>query len=784
MENENKLDLSGLNRVQRDAVLFTEGPALIVAGAGSGKTRVITYKIAHILEQGFAPQSVLALTFTNKAAQEMKERISELVGRRRGVRLWMGTFHSIFLRILREYADRIGFPQTFTIYDTTDAKNMIKSCVKELNLDDKLYKPKELLSRISRAKNNLITAGAYQNNAQIAEEDRINRKPRTGEIYGLYARKCKTAGAMDFDDILLYMNILLRDNPDVAQALAEQFRFILVDEYQDTNYAQYLIVKRLSSIHKNVTVVGDDSQSIYAFRGARVENILNFQKDFPTVRTFKLEQNYRSTRTIVDAANSVIEHNSGRIPKNCYSEGEAGDRIELISSYTEQEEGALVASSIKRRIFLEKVAYSDIAILYRTNAQSRVMEESLRRANLPYRVYAGHSFYERKEIKELLAYFKLVSNHQDDEAFRRIINTPVRGIGATTLERLALAAAQKQLSLMDTIAQDDLEAFGLKGGAVTKLRDFRTMILELQAQMQGKNAYEAALNIVNRTAYILFLKEDKSIEGQSRVENAEELLNSVSLFVSDTQENALEEDRQLAPEDLSMEAYLSNVSLISDLDVSESEEDENRIKLMTIHSSKGLEFPYVYIVGMEENLFPSTNNFSTEAEIEEERRLFYVGMTRAMTALALSYARQRFRWGEHVSSTPSRFLREIAPQFLDKPLNREGGPGLTAAPGLTAGPGRTATPSGGAAMPQRRLRPMGPSSTSSYSATAERVPSREAAAVSGDLCAGDRVEHDRFGFGQIVSMEGNEPNVKAVVCFESVGTKTLLLKYAKLRKIN
>ena len=770
MENQNNLDLSGLNRIQKEAVLFNEGPSLIVAGAGSGKTRVITYKIAYLLEQGINPQSVLALTFTNKAAREMKERISELVGKRRGVRLWMGTFHAIFMRILKEYAERIGFPQTFTIYDTTDAKNVIKACVKELNLDEKLYKPKEVLGRISRAKNNLITSSAYLRNAQILEEDRINRKPRMGEIYQLYAQKCKTAGAMDFDDILLYMNILLRDHADVAAALSEQFRYILVDEYQDTNYAQYLIVKKLSSVHRNVTVVGDDSQSIYAFRGARVENILTFQKDFPQARTFKLEQNYRSTRTIVDAANSVIEHNRGRIPKQCYSEGASGEKIELIQSYTEQEEGALVASSIKRRIFLDKIPYSNFAILYRTNAQSRVIEESLRRANLPYKVYAGHSFYERKEIKELLAYFKLVFNPQDDEAFRRIINVPARGIGATTLERLTQAAAQKQLSLMEVVEAEDLEAFGLKGSSLLKLRDFRSMILELKAGLEGKNAYESALNIVNRSAYMLYLKEDRSIEGQSRVENAEELLNSVSQFVSDTQESALEEDRVLTPDDLTLGVYLANVSLISDLDVSESAEDEDRIKLMTVHSSKGLEFPYVYLVGMEENLFPSLNSFSTESEIEEERRLFYVGMTRAMTGLALSYARQRFRWGEHVSSTPSRFLREIEPQFLDKALGREAG-----------GPAPAERPAARVEQP-RRLSPVASVREVTKQATASTATS--ASSWVGGFQVKDRVEHDRFGFGVILSLEGVEPDVKAVVHFESVGTKTLLLKYAKLRKIN
>ena len=789
MENENKLDLTGLNRVQKEAVLYNEGPSLIVAGAGSGKTRVITYKIAYLLEQGYAPQSILALTFSNKAAREMKERISELVGRRSGVRIWMGTFHSIFLRILREYADRIGFPQNFTIYDTTDSRNMIKTCVKELNLDDKLYKPKDVAGRISRAKNNLITASAYQNSAQLMEEDRSNRKPRLGEIYGLYARKCKTAGAMDFDDILLYMNILLRDHPDVCAALADQFRFILVDEYQDTNYAQYLIVKKLSAVHRNVTVVGDDSQSIYAFRGARVENILTFQKDFPTVRTFKLEQNYRSTQTIVDAANAVIEHNSNRIQKVCFSEGNAGEKLELIASFTEQEEGALVASSIKRRILLEKSAYSDFAILYRTNAQSRVIEESLRRANLPYKVYAGHSFYERKEIKEMLAYFKLVMNRQDDEAFRRIVNVPARGIGDTTMERLTQAAVQNQTSLMGALdlSNEQLEVFGLKGGAILKLRDFSAMIRELYEASVGKNAYELALTIANRTAYVLYLKEDKSIEGQSRVENAEELLNSVSLFISDAQESALEEDRELSPEDLSMNAYLSNVSLISDLDVGESEEDENRIKLMTVHSSKGLEFPYVYLVGMEESLFPSTNTLSTEMDIEEERRLFYVGMTRAMTGLGLSYARERFRWGEHTTSTPSRFLKEIPPHFLDKPLAKEAGPalgGMDRSFGRPTGSsfGRPATPSPG----PRRLTPVGSRpATASPSARPLAATSQPGPAASGErFIVGERVEHDRFGYGTILSLEGQEPNIKAMVQFESVGVKTLLLKYAKLRKLN
>lgn len=799
MEKAQTLDLSGLNRTQREAVEYREGASLIIAGAGSGKTRVITYKIAALLESGCEPGAVLALTFTNKAAREMKERISDLVGRRSATRIWMGTFHSIFLRILREYAERIGFPPSFTIYDTTDSRNVVKQCVKELELDEKVYRPADVLARISRAKNNLITAQAYAASASIAAEDQACRKGRTGEVYQAYARKCRAAGAMDFDDILLYMNILLRDHPDVCSLLAGQFRYILVDEYQDTNYSQYLIVKKLSAVHRNLTVVGDDSQSIYAFRGARLENILTFRKDFPEARTFKLEQNYRSTRTIVDAANSVIEHNADRIPKTCFSEGEPGEKIEVIKAFTDQEEGALVASSIKRRIFSSRASYDQFAVLYRTNAQSRTIEECLRRVNLPYKVFAGHSFYERKEIRDVLSYFKLSVNPRDDEAFRRVVNVPARGIGDTTLERLSEAARAAGVSLSEAAASDGLEQYGLKGAAVQRLKAFGELIRELAGMAVRKDAGAAAVDIVNRSGYTAFLNEDKSIEGQSRRENVEELLNSVGQFVSDVQESAREEDRETGPEDVSMGAYLSNVSLISDLDVAEDgEEDDNRIRLMTVHSSKGLEFPYVYLIGMEENLFPSLNSMSGESEVEEERRLFYVGMTRAMKGLAVSFAKSRFRWGEYVNYPPSRFLREIAPQFLDKPVLEE----QTFPP--SGSPARPAGGRSGGSAPARTggtvpLRPSGTGDAVRRNAPAagrplrpvSAGPSRPSASVpsagagrTASFRSGQRVEHERFGLGVILSLEGTAPDEKAVVRFDVGGTKTLLLKYARLRAVD
>lgn len=764
MGRDSKIDFESLNSAQRGAVECTEGPSLIIAGAGSGKTKVLTYKIAYLLEMGVKPSSILALTFTNKASKEMKERISALVGRDKSVRLWMGTFHSIFIRFLRQYSDRIGYPSSFTVYDTSDTKSALKMCIKELQLDDKVYKPSDVLSRISYAKNNLVTAGAYMNNAAAIKNDQAARKGRICDIYQLYSKKCKASGVMDFDDILLNMNILLRDNPDVCEELAKQFKYILVDEYQDTNYAQYLIVKKLSAIYRNISVVGDDSQSIYGFRGARIQNILNFKKDYPDAKEFKLEQNYRSTRTIVDAANSVIAKNRNRLPKTCFSQGASGEKIEVIKAFTEQEEGSLVAASIAKRIYTDKVSYDSFAILYRTNAQSRVIEEMLRKRNLPYKIYAGHSFYERAEVKDLLAYFRLLTNPSDDEAFRRAINTPARGIGETSLKYLAQVAQSGQCSLWQALFSSECEKFGLKSAALNKMRGFANMIQSIREKIATKDAYAIAIEVVNASGLIAALKQENTIEAQARVENIEELVSSVHEFV----EEQMAYEAELGNENVlvTLESYLENVALISDLEISEDKKDDgNRISLMTVHSSKGLEFPYVYIIGAEENLFPSLIATS-EDDVEEERRLFYVAMTRAEKGLSISYAGSRFKWGQYTSNKPSRFLKEIDPKYLDKVIEVDKTPVVSERFDEDDTWNRISGLRGRPTLKKIQISSADPNFVS------DPVSS---------LRVGQKVEHDRFGYGVIVSIEGAAPNTKAIVRFEIGGEKTLLLKFAKLK---
>ncbi len=770
-----RLDVESLNGAQRGAVECTEGPSLIIAGAGSGKTRVLTYKIAYLLEKGVSPSSVLALTFTNKASKEMKERIASLVGKDKSVRLWMGTFHSIFIRFLRQYADKIGYPSSFTVYDTSDSKSAIRACIKELQLDEKVYKPNDVLSRISYAKNNLVTHTAYINNAVIVQNDMAAKKGRICDIYIKYAEKCKASGVMDFDDILLNMNILLRDYPEVCEQLSRQFRYILVDEYQDTNYAQYLIVKKLSQFHRNISVVGDDSQSIYGFRGARIQNILNFKKDFPEAKEFRLEQNYRSTQTIVNAANSVIAKNSNRLKKECFSQGDVGEKVKVIKAFTEQEEGSLVAASIANRIYTDKVPYDSFAVLYRTNAQSRVIEEMLRKRNLPYKIYAGHSFYERAEVKDMLAYFRLLTNPNDDEAFRRVVNVPARGIGETSMKYLGEVAKAEGCSLWRAVSSPKCEEFGLKSAALNKIKSFASIIAFVRERVETTDAYTIAVEIANASGLVASLKNENTIEAQARVENIEELLSSVNEFIEDTQASAEETGDEVGT--VTLQSYLENVALISDLEIAEDKKDDgNRISLMTVHSSKGLEFPYVYIIGMEENLFPSVGAMS-ESDVEEERRLFYVAMTRAEKVVSVSYAQSRFKWGQHTSNPPSRFLKEIDPRYLDHPIKEEkpvtsfgrfGDDDDDFLPSWSQRskprqPERVVVP------PPRMSRPV-----------READPSFVASPVS-SLKIGQRVEHDRFGFGRIVSMEGEFPNTKAVVDFEQGGEKTLLLKYAKLR---
>ena len=819
MEKTDSTILEGLNSEQRNAVSCVDGPVLIVSGAGTGKTRVLTSRIAYILEKADCdPSQILALTFTKKAASEMKERIALMVGERKARRLYMGTFHSVFIRFLREFSDSLGYPPTFTIYDTSDSVSAIKTCLKELQLDEKVYKPKDVLSRISMAKNNLVTAEAYRRNPNALQNDASSKKPRICDIYQLYAAKCKQAGVMDFDDILLNMNILLRDNPAALETISGRFRYIMVDEYQDTNFAQYLILKKLSQFHKNLCVVGDDSQSIYAFRGAKIENILNFKKDYPEHHIFRLEQNYRSTKTIVDAANSLIAKNSARIPKECYSMGEQGEKIRLIQAYTEQEEALLIASGILSRIQSERAEYQDFAILYRTNAQSRALEEALRRRNLPYMIYSGNSFFERAEVKDMMAYFKLVVNINDDESFKRIVNKPARGIGDTSLSALTAAASNHKLSLFKAAYSEDLESFGLKPAAVRKIREFCDMIGRLTLMSNGSDAHTVAMKIADDSGLYMFYKMDTSIEGQSRTANVEELIDSIKLFIDEKNGEYVEDmlaDGQISDGVELSEAdfpvvtlgdYLENASLLSAVDVSD-EESSNKIALMTVHSSKGLEFPYVFVAGMEENIFPSGGFMASESEIEEERRLFYVAMTRAKKILQLSFASSRLRNGKTESNSPSRFIREVDRKYISNPLepkdddrdddkpsssfswgrpagsrNRFGQGGYSYG---TSGPVKTEK-----SRPAPVARPVRPSALSPVPVSRTQVVPKRVSDAEFEptpilqLKAGQRIEHNRFGFGQILEITGQVPDLKARISFDEHGEKILLLKYAKIRVIN
>ena len=799
MEHGESLLFEGLNSAQREAVANIDGAALIIAGAGSGKTRVLTCRIANILQHGYEPETILALTFTNKASKEMKERIAATVGYAKARKLWMGTFHSVFIRFLREEAELLGFPKTFTIYDTTDSRSVIKSCIKELQLDDKIYKPNEVHSRISMAKNNLVTADAYSRNATAIQNDAAAKKPRLHEIYTLYSKKCKLGGAMDFDDILLYTNILFRDFPEALDRIKNRFKFILVDEYQDTNFAQYLIIKKLAQGHGNIAVVGDDSQSIYSFRGARIENILNFRKDYPQAKEYRLEQNYRSTKTIVEAANSLIAHNKMQLKKKCFSAGAQGDKIELINAYTEHEEGLMVASSILDSVYREKLPYSDFAVLYRTNAQSRVVEEALRRKNIPYKIFAGHSFYERAEVKDMLAYLKFIANERDEQAFLRIINFPARGIGDTTLNKLREAALAKNITMPEAIKTLNLEEAGIKSATALKMKYFLEAIAQIREKMPYQNAYDIAFEANQKFGIIDSMKQDTSLEAQSRVENIEELYNSIKEFVEDGEAEyaEMEAEGYDAPI-VTLDLYLENVSLISDLDGNDKEEDKNKVSLMTVHSSKGLEFGHVYIVGMEENLFPSVGATSDENEVEEERRLFYVALTRAEKSVKLSFAHSRMKWGTHVNNRPSRFLKEIDKEYILNPLtdfeeelhtkfndapNRFGSRVVSGKPGIGGGYSRT----GSGGMASRTAtgggisRPVGNGPVAIPSAVRKAPDPNFVADSPSKIAAGQTVEHDRFGIGVVVSVEGDPLNLKAIVDFKDGGRKTLLLKFAKIR---
>ncbi len=816
MKNETSAIIEGLNSEQKAAVSCVDGPVLIVAGAGSGKTRVLTSRIAYILaEKDCDPSAILALTFTKKAASEMKERIALMVGERKARRLYMGTFHSVFIRFLREFSESLGYPQSFTIYDTSDSVSAIKTCLKELQLDEKVYKPKDVLSRISMAKNNLVTAEAYMRNTAAMQNDVNSKKPLVWKIYQLYAAKCRQAGVMDFDDILLNMNILLRDNPAALESIAGRFEYIMVDEYQDTNFAQYLILKKLSQFHQNLCVVGDDSQSIYAFRGAKIENILNFKKDYPQHHIFRLEQNYRSTKVIVDAANSLIAKNSARIPKECYSMGAQGEKIKLIQAYTEQEEAVLIASAILSRIQSERAEYQDFAILYRTNAQSRALEEALRRRNLPYMIYSGNSFFERAEVKDMMAYFKLVVNINDDESFKRIVNKPARGIGDTSLSALTAAASHHGVPLFKAAYADDLENFGLKQAAIRKIREFCDMIAGLALNANEWDAHKIAKKIADDSGLYMFFKSDTSIEGQSRTANVEELVDSIKLFLDEKRgefledmqaEGTISDGAELAEEDfpvITLGDYLENASLLSAVDVSD-EESSNKIALMTVHSSKGLEFQYVYVAGMEENIFPSGGFMASESEIEEERRLFYVAMTRAKKVLQLSFASTRLRNGKHESNSPSRFIREVDPQYIANPLVAESSDDMSSDDNDTgfrfgrrgwgnsygrSGAVRTEKPAP-RPLPRPEMRelpvqrPAAPTPVRRAQVVPKRIPDADFEPTPVlQLRAGQRIEHNRFGFGRIMEISGDAADLKARISFDDHGDKVLILKYAKIRVV-
>lgn len=759
--------LEQLNGAQKDAVISTEGPSLVIAGAGSGKTRVLTYRIAHLLSQRVAPWHILALTFTNKAAREMKERIGSIVGKDTASRLWMGTFHSIFARILRVEAQHLQYPSSFTIYDTTDSKSLIKGILKEMQITEKEYKPGLILSRISAAKNDLVLPAAYARDQHRLTADKASKVSMVYEIYLRYMKACVKAGAMDFDDLLLNTNLLFRDHPEVLAKYQQQFKYILVDEYQDTNFSQYLIVRKLAEQHKNVCVVGDDAQSIYSFRGAKIENILNFRNDYPDYKLFKLEQNYRSTQTIVNAANSIISNNKGQIKKVVFSENEEGDKIRLLQAFSDVEEGYLVANDIVSISRAEGVSLSDFAILYRTNAQSRIFEEALRKNSIPYKIYGGLSFYQRKEIKDLLAYLRMAVNPRDGEALKRVINYPARGIGKTTLDKLEKAAADNGVTIWEILTHPSLPSLGFNAGTLKKLASFTGMIAGFARLIPVMDAYEITTEIVAQCGILKELHMDKTHEGQTRVENIDELLNGVRDFA---------EERKESGQDNTIVHFLEEVSLLTDQD-SQEEEDLSKVTLMTIHSAKGLEFGCVYIVGVEEGLFPSPMAGSSDQGLEEERRLFYVAVTRAEKNVTISFARSRFKYGEHNFVTASRFLKDIDVAFLE-----EGGlSSIHKGRGEkrpVANPKRDFDFSKSAQTPKRGFQYTDRKETAAQ--PQPRFSQDTFSDVSG-IAIGSRVEHERFGLGEVVGMEGSMPNVKAIVAFENAGTKQLLLKFAKLK---
>lgn len=757
--------LDQLNSKQREAVEALTGPVMVIAGAGSGKTRVLTYRVAHLLNQGIDPFNILALTFTNKASREMKDRIIKLVGNADAKNVWMGTFHSVFARVLRSEAFRLGFPSHFSIYDTDDSKRLIKTIIKDQNLDDKIYSAGFVAHRISGAKSNLITAEAYNSDDDILSHDKMSGKPFLGEIYKQYKVRCFRASAMDFDDLLLNTFLLIENFPDVLIKYQQKFNFILVDEYQDTNHAQYMILKKLAANDENICVVGDDAQSIYGFRGANIQNILNFKRDYPDALEFKLEQNYRSTQTIVKAANTVIVKNKDQIFKEIWTENEDGNLIELLKAQSDNEEGTLVANSIFETKMNSHVPDSAFAVLYRTNAQSRSIEEALRRLNIPYRIYGGLSFYNRKEIKDLLAYFRLSINNKDEEALKRIINYPARGIGKTTQENIIVIADKADKSLWEVIEEPDQYGLVLNSGTQSKISAFVTMIKSFSAQVKTKSAFDLAKLIALSSAIMKDLNEDKTPEGISRYQNIEELLNAIKEFTDKPKEPIPGEDTNKGDSIPTLDEFMQDVALLTDADV-QDKDGVDKVSLMTIHAAKGLEFPYVFIVGLEENLFPSIQSLGSRADLEEERRLFYVALTRAEKRVTISFAENRYRWGNLTLCEPSRFIDEIDKKYIAFPKR------ASFQTTTHMGPFRAPSP----VMARKNLKKLGHLQKNDSGDNG----SNDSQSID-KIIPGIEVEHARFGKGKVISIEGAGASKKASVFFKNVGQKQLLLQYARLR---
>ncbi|HBG69413.1 MAG: ATP-dependent DNA helicase [Bacteroidetes bacterium GWF2_43_63] len=779
--------INNLNDVQRDAVTCTEGPVMVLAGAGSGKTRVLTYRVAYLIQSGVQPHNILALTFTNKAAREMKERIFQLVGGAKAHSLWMGTFHSIFARILKIESEKIGYPKDFTIYDTDDSKSVVKAIVREFQLDDKAYNPGYVLNRISAAKMNLINPEQYKNDPEIQYQDKTAKKPQITEIYKEYWNRCKRSAAMDFDDLLFNTNLLMHHYPEVLKKYQDRFEYILVDEYQDTNYAQYLILKRLAALRENICVVGDDAQSIYGFRGANIQNILNFNKDYPSVHTFKLEQNYRSTKTIVAAANSVIQNNQSQLHKMVWTGNDEGEMISLLKASNDVDEALLIANSIFHTRMTYHLKNSDFAVLYRTNAQSRAMEDALRKLNIPYRVYGGMSFYKRKEVRDLIAYFRIVINPNDNEAFYRIVNYPARGIGNTTLHKLSVHASEQEVPVWNILQNIDIYHHDFNASTIKRLKDFMELVRHYQLQLDSSTAWELATKIATGSGLIKELFEDRSPEGVTRYQNIESVLNGIRSF-EDEFEQANDGEKP------SLSDFLQMVSLLSTVDEGEDKDNPDRVSLMTVHSAKGLEFPYVFIAGLEENLFPSSMSMGSRAEIEEERRLFYVAVTRAMQKLTLSYADTRLKWGELNFCTPSRFLEELDSSLLDIPQKFSPGNKLKENTEFSVKSQNT-TP--GYTFREKTQKASGHSynkkaqDSSSPEFKKKEVPQPKSAPAFSDseiadvedIMEGMRVEHARFGAGTVILIEGIGQNKKAMVEFDAAGQKQLVLRFARLKAV-